>query len=93
MYNFYFFTKLGIVKTYAGGLYKINLMNTLQTKIIYQSKDSQLNLHFIQVNDTIEHYFESITPNGVFIDNDFLIGSVFMLRNMESLMNQLGEHN
>ena len=71
-------------------LRKINTMNTLQTTTIYQTEDCQLNLHFIQVNDTIEHYFESITPNGVFIDNDFLIGSVFMLRNMENLMDQLG---
>ena len=65
-------------------------MNTLQTTTIYQTEDCQLNLHFIQVNDTIEHYFESITPNGVFIDNDFLIGSVFMLRNVENIMDQLG---
>ena len=65
-------------------------MNTLQTTTLYQTEDYQLNFHFIQVNDTIEHYFESITPNGVFIDNDFLIGSVFMLRNMENIMNQLG---
>ena len=65
-------------------------MNTLQTTTLYQTDDCQLNLHFIQVNDTIEHYFESITPNGIFIDNDFLIGSVFMLRNMENIMNQLG---
>ena len=68
-------------------------MNTLQTTTLYQTEDCQLNLHFIQVNGIIEHYFESITPNGVFIDNDFLIGSAFMLRNLESLMNQLGEHN
>jgi len=65
-------------------------MNTLQTTTLYQTEDGQLNLHFIQVNDTIEHYFESITPNGVFIDNDFLIGSVFMLRNIENIMDQLG---
>ena len=65
-------------------------MNMLQTTTIYQTEDCQLNLHFIQVNDIIEHYFESITPNGVFIDNDFLIGSVFMLKNMEHIMDQLG---
>lgn len=93
MYNFYFFTKLGIVKTYAGGLYKINLMNTLQTKIIYQSKDSQLNLHFIQVSDTIEYYFEAITPNGVFIDNDYLIGSMYMLKGMERSIFELERMN
>ena len=68
-------------------------MNTLQTTKLYQTEDCQLNLHFIQVNGTIEHYFESITPKGVYIDNDFLIGSVFMLRNMESLMNQLGKYD
>ena len=65
-------------------------MNTLQTTTLYQTEDCQLNLHIIQVNDTIEHYFESITPNSVFIDDDFLIGSVFMLRNMENIMYQLG---
>lgn len=65
-------------------------MNTLQTTTLYQTEDCQLNLHFIQVNDTIEHYFESITPNGVFIDNDFLIGSVLMLRNIENTVYQLG---
>ena len=65
-------------------------MNTSQTTTLYQTENYQLNLHFIQVNDTIEHYFESITPNGVFIDNDFLIGSVFMLRNMENIVYQLG---
>ena len=65
-------------------------MNTLQTTTLYQTEDCQLNLHFIQVNDTIEHYFESITPNGVFIDNDFLISSVFMLRNIENIVYQLG---
>ena len=51
-------------------------MNSLQTTTLYQSEDCQLNLHFIQVNDTNEHYFESISSNGVFIDNDFRIGSV-----------------
>ena len=65
-------------------------MNTLQTTTLYQTEDCQLNLHFIQVNDAIEHYFESITPNGVFVDNDFLISSVFMLRNIENIMDQLG---
>jgi len=65
-------------------------MSKLQTTTLYQTEDCLLNLHFIQVNDTIEHYFESITPNGVFIDNDFLIGSVFMLRNIENIMDQLG---
>ena len=65
-------------------------MNTLQTTTLYQTEDCQINVHFIQVNDNIEHYFESITPNGVFIDNDFLIGSVFMLRNIENIVYQLG---
>ena len=64
-------------------------MNTLQTTALYQTEDCQLNLNYNQVNNTIEHYFESITPNGVFINNDFLIGSNFMIRNMENIMNQL----
>jgi len=88
-----FFTKLGVVVKSSGGLYKINLMNTLQTKIIYQSKDSQLSLHFIQVNDTIEYYFEAITPNGVFIDNDYLIGSMYMLKGMERSISELERMN
>jgi hypothetical protein len=75
------------------GLYKINLMNTLQTKIIYQSKDSQLNIHFIQVNNTIEYYFEVITPNGVFMDNDYLIGSMYMLKGMERSISELERMN
>ncbi len=77
----------------VGGLYKINPMNTLQTTTLYQSEDCQLNLHFIQVNDTVVHCFESITPNGVFIDNDFLIGSAFMLKNMEGIIEKLGGAN
>ena len=75
--------------TSAGGLWKIDLMNTLQTKTIYQTEDCQLNLYFIQENDSVVHYFECITPNGVFIDNDFLIGNMYLLKSMESLMSQL----
>lgn len=68
-------------------------MNTLQTTTLYQTEDCQLNLHFIQVNDTVVHYFESITPNGVFIDNDYLIGSMYMLKGMERSISELERMN
>ena len=77
----------------AGGLWKIYLMNTLQTRTIYQTKDSQLNLHFIQDNDSIVHYFECITPNGIFIDDDFLISNMYMIKSMDATLSQLRDLN
>lgn len=64
-------------------------MNTLQTSIIYQTEDCQLNLHFIVNEGTIEHYFEAITPSGIFIDDNFLIGNIYVLQAMEGLLDRI----
>lgn len=64
-------------------------MNTIQTTTIYKTKDCELNLHFIVNEGEVHYYHEAITPNGSFIDNDFLIGNMYVLKSMESLMRQL----
>ena len=74
-------------------LKKTNIMNTLQTTTIYQTEDSQLKLHFIQDNDSVVHYFECITPNGIFIDDDFLISNMYMIKSMDATLSQLRNLN
>ena len=64
-------------------------MNRIQSTPIYQSDDFTLTLHLVQKGDVITHHFEASTPNGVFIDDDFLISNIYMLRSMDSLMNEL----
>lgn len=64
-------------------------MNRVQSTTIYQNDDFMLTLHLVQKEDVITHHFEASTPNGVFIDDDFLISNIYMLRSMDSLMNQL----
>jgi hypothetical protein len=64
-------------------------MSTLQTTTIYQTKDCQLNLYFIVNVGEVQYYFEAVTPSGTFIDDDFLIGNMYVLKSMESLMGQL----
>ena len=64
-------------------------MNRIQSTPIYQSDDFTLTLHLVQKEDVITHHFEVSTPNGVFIDDDFLISNIYMLRSMDSLMNEL----
>ena len=64
-------------------------MNRIQSTPIYQNDDFTLTLHLVQKGDVITHHFEASTPNGVFIDDDFLVSSIYMLRSMDSLMNQL----
>jgi uncharacterized protein YfaP (DUF2135 family) len=66
-------------------------MNTLQTTTIYQTKDCQLNLHFILNEGEVHYYHEAVTPHGTFIDDDFTIGNMYVLKSMESLMRQLEE--
>ena len=68
-------------------------MNRIQSTPIYQNYDFTLTLHLVQKGDVITHHFEASTPNGIFIDDDFLISSIFMLRSMDSLMNPLGDLN
>jgi len=68
-------------------------MNRIQSTSIYQNDDFTLTLHLVQKGDVITHHFEASTPNGIFIDDDFLISSIFMLRSMDSLMNPLGDLN
>ena len=65
-------------------------MNRIQSTPIYQNDDFTLTLHLVQKGDVITHHFEASTPNGVFIDDDFLVSSIYMLRSMDSLMKQLG---
>ena len=64
-------------------------MNRIQSTPIYQNDDFTLTLHLVQKGDVITHHFEASTPNGTFIDDDFLISNIYMLRSMDSLMNQL----
>ena len=64
-------------------------MNRIQSTPIYQSDDFTLTLHLVKKGDVITHHFEASTPNNVFIDDDFLISNIYMLRSMDSLMNQL----
>jgi len=64
-------------------------MNRIQSTPIYQNDDFTLTLHLVQKGDVIIHHFEASTPNGTFIDDDFLISNIYMLRSMDSLMNQL----
>lgn len=64
-------------------------MKRIQSTPIYQNDNFTLTLHLVQKGDVITHHFEASTPNGIFIDDDFLISSIFMLRSMDSLMNQL----
>ena len=68
-------------------------MNRIQSTPIYQNDDFTLTFHLVQKGDVITHHFEASTPNGIFIDDDFLISSIFMLRSMDSLMNPLGDLN
>ena len=65
-------------------------MNRIQSTPIYQNDDFTLTLHLVQKGDVITHHFEASTPNGVFIDDDFLISNIYMLRSMDSLINELG---
>ena len=65
-------------------------MNRIQSTPIYQNDNFTLTLHLVQKGDVITHHFEASTPNGVFIDDDFLVSSIYMLRSMDSLMKQLG---
>ena len=74
---------------YFWGLQKITDMNRIQSTPIYQNDDFTLTLHLVQKEDVITHHFEVSTPNGVFIDDDFLISNIYMLRSMDSLMNEL----
>ena len=64
-------------------------MNRIQSTPIYQNDDFTLTLHLVQKGDVITHHFEASTPNGTFIDDDFLISNIYMLRSMDSLMKQL----
>ena len=64
-------------------------MNTLQTTTIYQTEDSQLNLHFIVNDGEVQYYHEAVTSYGTFIDDDFLIGNMYMRKSLESLRSQL----
>jgi hypothetical protein len=64
-------------------------MNTLLTTTIYQTEDCQLNLHFIVNEDKVEHYFEAITPSGIFIDDNFLIGNIYVVKSMEGLLDRI----
>jgi len=68
-------------------------MNRIQSTPIYQNNDFTLTLHLIQKEDVITHHFEISTPNGTFIDDDFLVSSIYMLRSMDSLINPLGDLN
>ena len=68
-------------------------MNRIQSTPIYQNDDFTLTLHLVQKGDVITHHFEASTPNGIFIDDDFLVSSIYMLRSMDSLMNPLGDLN
>ena len=65
-------------------------MSRIQSTPIYQNDDFTLTLHLVQKGDVITHHFEASTPNGTFIDDDFLVSSIYMLRSMDSLMKQLG---
>ena len=64
-------------------------MNTLQTNTFYQTENCLLNLHIIVNEDTIEQYFEAITPSGIFIDDNFLIGNIYVLQAMEGLLDRI----
>lgn len=64
-------------------------MNTLQTTTIYQTEDFQLNLHFIISEGEVRYYYEAVTAHGTFIDDDFLIGNIYVLKSLESLRSQL----
>ena len=64
-------------------------MNTLQTNTFYQTENCLLNLHIIVNEDTIEQYFEAITPSGILIDYNFFIRNIYMLKTMEGLLDSI----
>lgn len=70
-------------------LRKINPMNTLQTTTIYQTEDCQPKLHFIVNDGEVHYYHEAVTSYGTFIDDDFLIGNMYMRKSLESCRSQL----
>jgi hypothetical protein len=64
-------------------------MNRIQSTPIYQSDDFTLTLHLVQKGDVITHHFEASTPNGVFIDDDFLISNLYLLKSLDILSSPL----
>ncbi len=64
-------------------------MNTLQTNTVYQTENCFLNLHIFANEDTIEQYFEAITPSGILIDYNFFIRNIYMLKTMEGLLDSI----
>ena len=64
-------------------------MNRIQSTPIYQSDDFTLTLHLVQKEDVITHHFEISTPNGVFIDDDFLISNLYLLKSLDILSSPL----
>ena len=64
-------------------------MNRIQSTPIYQNDDFTLTLHLVQKGDVITHHFEASTPNGVFIDDDFLISNLYLLKSLDILSSPL----
>jgi len=64
-------------------------MNRIQSPPIYQNDDFTLTLHLVQKGDVITHHFEASTPNGVFIDDDFLISNLYLLKSLDILSSSL----
>ena len=68
-------------------------MNRIQSTPIYQNDDFTLTLHLVQKGDVITHHFEASTPNGIFIDDDFLISNMYMIKSMNATLSQLRDLN
>ena len=64
-------------------------MNRIQSTPIYQSDDFTLTLHLVQKEDVITHHYEISTPNDVFIDDDFLISNLYLLKSLDILSSPL----
>lgn len=58
-------------------------MNRIQSTPIYQNDYFTLTLQLVQKGGVITHHFEASTPNGIFIDDYFLIGNMYVLKAME----------
>ena len=64
-------------------------MNSIHSTTIYQDENFTLTLHIVITNDVVEHHYEAVTPTGTFLDDDFLIANMYMLKKAKHLQGQL----
>ena len=68
------------------------IMKELVTETIYNNNEIQLMHHTIKEGRIVTNeYHEVITPNGVFVDDKFLVTSILFLKLNEDILNILND--